>query len=243
MIYQKDGATPHCFSASLKYLHRYFPEDRLISHHTNHSWPAHSSDLSVLENILLGHLKYNVYANNPRTIDALKNNIRTEIRGEFHMRCSTESLQTLARVIQRLRASIEHIINYRVVLAEWLCTRKKLTPHKTYMSVRQTYEKKLLSCSFNARYYFIKNVCTFPFFYQNGYIFEDLFWRSPIWIFHKRLAWIRYWSALLCFEPVCFCFWTEILFRLTYLGFSIRAGQLKTTLVPSRRYWLPLKWK
>ena len=80
VIYQQDGTTPHCFSASLEYLHRYFPEDRLISRRTDHPWPAHSPDLSRLDYFLWEYLKDRVYDNNPQTIAALKNNIRTEIK-------------------------------------------------------------------------------------------------------------------------------------------------------------------
>ena len=45
MIYQQDGATPHCSNVSLESLHRYFPEDRLISRRADNTWPAHSPDL------------------------------------------------------------------------------------------------------------------------------------------------------------------------------------------------------
>ena len=48
VIYQQDGATPHCSDAPLKYAHHYFPGDRLIFCHTNYPWPAHSPDLRNL---------------------------------------------------------------------------------------------------------------------------------------------------------------------------------------------------
>ena len=35
VIYQQDGAPPHCSDRSLKYLRRYFPGDRLISRCTD----------------------------------------------------------------------------------------------------------------------------------------------------------------------------------------------------------------
>ncbi|KAK8384451.1 hypothetical protein O3P69_009331 [Scylla paramamosain] len=80
MIYQQDEATPHCSDASLEYLHRYFPEDRLIARHTDHPWPAHSPDLSPLDYFLWGYLKDRVYANNSQIIAVLKVNIRSEIK-------------------------------------------------------------------------------------------------------------------------------------------------------------------
>lgn len=115
VIYQQDGATPHCSNASIEYLLRYFPGDRLISRRTDHPWPAHSPDLSPLDYFLWGYLKDRVYANNPQTIDALKNNIRTEIRRIPHDmldRVITNFNVRVATVIQRQGAWIEHIINY-----------------------------------------------------------------------------------------------------------------------------------
>ena len=42
VVYQQVEATLHCTNALLKYLHRYFPGDRLISHRTDYLWPVHS---------------------------------------------------------------------------------------------------------------------------------------------------------------------------------------------------------
>jgi len=38
VIYQRDGATPHCSNASLEYFHRCLPGDRLISLRTGMEW-------------------------------------------------------------------------------------------------------------------------------------------------------------------------------------------------------------
>ena len=51
---QQNEATPHCSNASLKYLHRCIPGDRLILHHIDHPWPAHSPDLNTLWIIFFG---------------------------------------------------------------------------------------------------------------------------------------------------------------------------------------------
>ena len=40
VIYQQDGAPPHCSNVSLDFLNEYFPGDRLISRRTNNPWPA-----------------------------------------------------------------------------------------------------------------------------------------------------------------------------------------------------------
>ena len=42
VIYQQDGAPPHCSNVSLDFLNKYFPGDRLISRRTNNPCPAYS---------------------------------------------------------------------------------------------------------------------------------------------------------------------------------------------------------
>ena len=128
VIYLQDGATPRCFNASLEYLHRYFPGDRIISCGTDHAWPAHSPDLSPLV-FLWGYLKVRVYANNLQIIDARKHNIRTEIRripNKVLDRVIINFDLRVATLTQRRGAWIEHIINYWAALAKWSCTRKNL---------------------------------------------------------------------------------------------------------------------
>jgi len=115
VIYQQDEATPHCPNFSLEYLHHYAPGDGFISRRTDHPWPAHPLDLSVLNYLLWRYLKDTVHANNPRTIDALKNKIRPEIRNIHHEmwdRVITNFSVRVVTVIQRQGAWIEHIIKY-----------------------------------------------------------------------------------------------------------------------------------
>ena len=115
VIYQQDGATPHTSNVSLEYLRRYFPGNRLISRRTDNPWPAHSPDLSPPDFFLWGYLKERVYHNNPQTIDALKENIRREIRKiprEMLDRVINNFNVRVAAVIQRRGAWIEHVINY-----------------------------------------------------------------------------------------------------------------------------------
>ena len=80
VIYQQDGAPPHCSNVSLDFLNEYFPGDRFISRRTNNPWPAYSPDLSPADYFLWGYLKERVYCNNPQTIEVLKTNICQEIR-------------------------------------------------------------------------------------------------------------------------------------------------------------------
>ena len=59
-------------------------EDRFISHRADVVWPPRSRDLTPLANYLWGAVKDKCYADNPETIDALKNNIREAI-GEIQL--------------------------------------------------------------------------------------------------------------------------------------------------------------
>jgi len=52
---------------------------RLISLKVNLNWPARSPDLAPCIFFLWGYLKSLVYNDHPRTLEALKNNIRTQI--------------------------------------------------------------------------------------------------------------------------------------------------------------------
>ncbi|XP_076049403.1 uncharacterized protein LOC143030087 [Oratosquilla oratoria] len=80
VVFQQDGALPHCSDRTLQYLRQHFPGDRLIPRRTNNPWPPYSPDLSPLDLSLWGYLKERVYVDNPDTIDRLKENIRREIR-------------------------------------------------------------------------------------------------------------------------------------------------------------------
>ena len=115
VIYQQDGAIPHCSNVSLEYLRRYFPGNRLISRRTDNPGPAYSPDLSPADYFLWGYLKERVYANNPQTIEALKANILQEIRRiplDMCDRVIRNFNVRVATVIQRRGAWIEHINNY-----------------------------------------------------------------------------------------------------------------------------------
>ena len=101
VVFQQDGAPPHCSEQSLAFLRQYFPGDRLISRRTANPWPLYSPDRTIF----CGDLKERVYQNKPRTIEDLKNNIRQEIQ-----RISPE---TLHRVIANFRRRLNHVIETR----------------------------------------------------------------------------------------------------------------------------------
>ena len=54
VIFQHDGATPHCSNITLEYLRHHFPEDTLISRRTCVLWPPYSRDLNPAEKLPLG---------------------------------------------------------------------------------------------------------------------------------------------------------------------------------------------
>ena len=59
-------------------LREMFP-GRLVSKYGDVDWPPRSPDLTAPDFFLWGYLKGKVYANQPKTLRALKTNIRREI--------------------------------------------------------------------------------------------------------------------------------------------------------------------
>ena len=115
VIYQQDGAPPHCSDRSLKYLCQYFPGDRLISRRTDFPWPPYPLDLNQPDHFLRGYLKERVYNNNPKTLADLKDNIKSGImKKPINMiKQKIDNFNTRVQaVICQHRAWIEHIINY-----------------------------------------------------------------------------------------------------------------------------------
>jgi len=62
---------------SLSRIHDVFTEERTV---TKGLWPPRSPDLSTCDFHLWGNLKGKVYTINPKTLEDLKENFRTEIR-------------------------------------------------------------------------------------------------------------------------------------------------------------------
>lgn len=115
VIYQQDGAPPHCSNISLEFLRRHFPGDRLISRRTDFPWPPYSPDLNPCDYFLWGYLKERIYQNNPQTLPALKDNIKREIRSipaDMIGRVIDNFNARVGAVIRQRGAWIEHIINY-----------------------------------------------------------------------------------------------------------------------------------
>ena len=76
--FQQNGSTCHTAEATLDVLRPVF-EDRIISHRADVVWPPRSCDLTTLNYYLWGAVK-----DKPKTIDALKDNIRKAI-GEIQL--------------------------------------------------------------------------------------------------------------------------------------------------------------
>ena len=74
MWFQQDGATCHTADATVTLLHEKFP-DRVISRKGDVNWPPRSCDLTPLDFFLWGHVKGEVYKNNPQSIYELKQEI------------------------------------------------------------------------------------------------------------------------------------------------------------------------
>lgn len=76
--FQQDGATCHTAHATMDYLRRKFP-GRVVSKNGDIDWPPRSPDLTAPDFFLWGFLKSKVYANKPKTIEELKDNIQAEM--------------------------------------------------------------------------------------------------------------------------------------------------------------------
>ncbi|GFS73972.1 putative DD41D transposase [Trichonephila clavipes] len=76
--FQQDGATCHTSRATIDLLKDTFG-DRLISRFGPVNWPPRSCDLTPLNYFLWGYVKSLVYADKPRTLDHLEDNIRRVI--------------------------------------------------------------------------------------------------------------------------------------------------------------------
>lgn len=76
--YQQDGATSHTTRGAISALQELFP-DHIISRRGDIEWPPRSPDLSPCDYFLWGYLKHKVFADKPRSIQELKEQIREKI--------------------------------------------------------------------------------------------------------------------------------------------------------------------
>ncbi|GFV91646.1 uncharacterized protein TNCV_4762111 [Trichonephila clavipes] len=99
LIY-KDGATCHTARATIELLKDTFG-DRLISRLGPVNWPPRSCDLTPLDYFLWGYVKSLVYADKPRTLDHLEDNIRRVI--------ADIRTQMLEKVIENWTSRLDYI--------------------------------------------------------------------------------------------------------------------------------------
>ena len=78
--FQQDGASPHTAHIIRDWLKKVF-QGRIVSKHFPFEWAPHSPDLSPPDFFLWGYLKDRVYQERPRTLEQLKEKIRTEVNG------------------------------------------------------------------------------------------------------------------------------------------------------------------
>ena len=113
--FQQDGAPPHTANLSLAALAEWCPGDRLISRRTNNIWPAYSPEMTPPDFWLWGYLKSMVYANNPQTLEVLKNNITMEIESiplDMIHRVMDNFMIRVRAVVDQDGNWIEHVIRY-----------------------------------------------------------------------------------------------------------------------------------
>lgn len=110
--FMQDGATPHTANATLELLTEKFGEC-LISRRTDNPWAPHSPDLNPLDFFLWGYAKDNVYRNNPRTLQDLKEAIVAFVRGIPQAMCGQVIRNFAVRLnecLNRHGGHIEHIL-------------------------------------------------------------------------------------------------------------------------------------
>ncbi|GFS64529.1 uncharacterized protein TNCV_4137561 [Trichonephila clavipes] len=98
--FQQDGATCHTACATIYLLKDTFG-DRLIPRFGPVNWPPRSCDLTPLDYFLWGYVKSLVYADKPRTLDHLEDNIRRVI--------ADIRPQMLGKVIENWTSRLDYI--------------------------------------------------------------------------------------------------------------------------------------
>ncbi|CAK1587985.1 unnamed protein product [Parnassius mnemosyne] len=112
--FHQDRATCHTSNASMEVVQELFP-GKVISRRvyttttTNIEWPPRSPDLFPPDFFLWGFLKNKVYSNKPRTITALKANIRAEMAAISTATCRHVFENLKSRLEECLRRDGEHL--------------------------------------------------------------------------------------------------------------------------------------
>ena len=103
VVFQQDGAPPHCSKEAIEWLTSQFTSDRLISRNSSFKWPPYSPDLNPCDYFLWGYLKSKVYSPYPSTTEELKKNIRREFK--------KISKETIGKVVENFAARAQLVIS------------------------------------------------------------------------------------------------------------------------------------
>ena len=112
MWFQQDGAPPHTAKKTLKWIQDHFG-DRLIARGAKHSWPACSPDLTPMDFFLWGHLKGQVYKEDPGSLCELKKAIAKAVRAvptDMCRRAIESAERRAALCLARDGGHIEHVL-------------------------------------------------------------------------------------------------------------------------------------
>ena len=98
----QDGAPPHNAGETINLLHQLFG-NRVVSLGKAHEWASDSPDLNPLDFFFLGAAKGQVYANKPRTLAVLKQEV------EDHHQATTPA--TCRRVVENFGVRLKACLN------------------------------------------------------------------------------------------------------------------------------------
>jgi hypothetical protein len=105
-IFMQDGASPHIEKSVRALLQKSFGDERTISRHFPHPWPARSPDLNPCDYYLWSHLKDKVYHGHlPHTVEELKEKIKL-------------SLEEIALQTDAFQNAVFHILDRLVIVKE-----------------------------------------------------------------------------------------------------------------------------
>ena len=80
----------------------YFQQGRVISRNVDYNWLPRSCDLTPLDFLLQGYVKYKVYADAPQSIQELKEKIRAVIDKIEHQMCENVMGNFIKRAVEAI---------------------------------------------------------------------------------------------------------------------------------------------
>ena len=111
--FQQDGAPAHTAQETRDWLRERFGQ-RVMSRFEACPWPASSPDLTPPDFFLWGHLKSQVYRNNPRSLAELKEAVKSAVRRLSPSVCRSAAAAALRRAklcLERDGGHLEHVLD------------------------------------------------------------------------------------------------------------------------------------